>query len=166
MGSLVTESLLEPFGYGLGFRQILQGIDPAAGAGVSFKVPGQAVLRPVSCVFTLATSAVAAARYVTLEYQDPAGVAFAVSGAGVTVTASSTQRFAGDIGRGVAEWATGCDVLFPMVNDFVDPGNVIVIKVANIDGGDQVSNVRIVVDSFSTGPRGIPQGAVPARRGQ
>ena len=162
MSGLVTEGLTGPWGLARGDSFLLRGTDPAAGASFSFPVPGEYIARPRACVFTLATDGNAGNRFVRVEYQDGAGVAYCVNGAGVVITASSTRRFAGSSSRGAGEQATGTDVFFPLEPAYCFPGSELAIVVGTIKAGDQLSGIVFLIERFFTGPRGEPIGAVPA----
>jgi len=162
---LVTEGLTEPAGRARGDTFLLRGTAPGAGNNFSFPVPGDYIARPVACVFTLTTSNHAANRYVTVEYQDGGGVAYAVSAAATRIAASNTQRYCGSVTRGTSEVATGTDVLFPLSSAYCFPGSNIAILVASIDTADTLTGIMFVIDRFFTGPRGERVGVVPAPAG-
>ena len=149
-------AVTQPFGVGLGQQLPFRIADPAAGANATRSFDGIGLRRILSLVFTLATSSTVAARYVTVEYQGKDGKAFAVGAAGVTVGASSTQRYAGSAFRGDSEWATGTDVLFPLSPVLVFPGDVLTIVVANIDTTDQLSLIRGVEERFPLDANVLP----------
>ena len=141
-------AVTQPYGAGLGQQLPFRLDNPAAGANATRTFDGYGLRRLLSLVFTLTTDGNAANRYVTVEYQGKDGNAFAVAAAGVTVSASSTQRFAGSAFRGEAEWATNTDVLFPLIPVLVFPGDTLTIVVANIQVGDQLSLIRGVEERF------------------
>jgi hypothetical protein len=126
--------------------EIVRVRNPAAGEGLALPVPGAVLWRPLSVVFTLQTSADVADRYATVEYQDASGEAFAVSAAAVLVTASSTQRFAGHRRFGWGDWNTGTDVMFPLLDAWLEAGTVVAIVVAAIDNTDQLSDIRFLME--------------------
>ena len=141
-------AVTQPYGAGLGQQLPFTLADPAVATNATRTFDGYGLRRLLSLVFTLATDGNAANRYVTVEYQGKDGNAFAVAAAGVTVSASSTQRFAGSAFRGEAEWATNTDVLFPLLPVLGFPGDVLTIVVANIQAGDQLSKIRGVEERF------------------
>jgi hypothetical protein len=126
---------------------------PAAGANYVFSVRHHDRVRLVFCAFTLATDATAGNRYVTVAYQLGASGASYADAAAVTVTPSTTsQRFIGSINRGVAEWNTGTDVLFPLGGPWLEIGSTVTINVGGIGTGDQLSAIYLTFDrTFAEG---------------
>lgn len=121
---------------------------PAAGASYTYTVTPWDRMRLVFCTFTLATDVNAANRYVTIEYPGADGVSVLTDAATVVVTANTTaQRFVGTIFRGTAEWNTNTDVFFPLSGIWLEVGRTVVINVANIQAGDQLSKIRLTFDS-------------------
>lgn len=151
-----VSALGQPFGEGASYESLIVGAAPGANTNFALPVDGRWVWRPVSCVFTLTTDANVAARYVTVEARDGDGAPFTVDGAGVTVAASSTQRYAGSVSRTVAEWATGTDVLFPLTPVFLYAGWTYSIIVTNKQAGDALSALRFIFDRFPTGAGELP----------
>lgn len=149
-------ALTQPVGVGLGSQEPFSGITPAANTNFSLSIDGRGLRRVQTLVFTLTTDGNAANRYVTVEYRGGDGNAYAVNAAGVVVTASSTQRFAGDISRGVAEWASGTDVLFPLAAVFMFPGDSLNVIVAGKQAGDTLTVIRGVLERFPLDAAQLP----------
>lgn len=124
------------------FQQVVAIDNPAAGVDVLQALDPRYSQWLLSLVFTLTTSAVAGNRYVTVEYLDGTNTAFCVNAAGVAVLAGSTQRFAGSSERGEGEWATGTDVLFPLMPLQLEGGHTLSINVANMDVADTLTGIR------------------------
>lgn len=158
----ITEELLNPFAYGRGFLDVQYPANPAAGAGFSLVMDGRYISRLIAATFTLTTSAVVASRFVTVDYDDGNGKILVSRGAAVGVTAGSTQKFAADMARSGSEWNTGSTVFFGLYDFMLEPGRKLLINVANIDAGDQLSNLVLSFERFPTGPRGYPEGRVGA----
>lgn len=137
-----------PYGSARGVQEPFKIADPSAGTAASFTVDGRGLRRLNTLVFTLTTNGTAANRYPTVEYQGGDGLAFCVNGAGVVVTASLTQRYAGSISRGQAEWASNTDVLFPLDDVFLYPSNVLTVTVASMNAGDTLTDIRGVLERF------------------
>lgn len=154
-----TRGLLEPFGYGRGYAEIVFGTAPAAGANFSYLIAGQYSTRILSAVFTLVCDANAANRAVTLDYVTPEGRVWASNGIGAVTVANATQKYSGQIDRSHGEQATGTTYFFAISDLFIDPGNSIAINVANKQVGDQLSAITMVLERFPTGNRGYPEGA-------
>lgn len=159
-----TRGLTDEAMYGYGWQEVVAGITPAAGAEYTYTVPGQYQTRVHGIVFLLTTSADVANRYVTVQFCGGDLVPFAISGAAVLVTASSAAQFAGDAGRGTAEWNTGTGVFFPLADAILEPGEKVKIDVDAIQAADTLTNIRLLVDRYPTGPRGYPEGVDHGRR--
>jgi hypothetical protein len=136
----------QPFSEGGSFQSVVPGTPPGANTNFVLTLDSRWVWRIIGCVFTLTTDANVANRYVTLEYAQNDGVSNTVNAAGVLVLAGSTQRFAGSMYRGVAEWNTGSDVLFPLLPVWLYGGSTVSILVANKQVGDTLTVIRFVVD--------------------
>jgi len=148
--------LTQPYGVGYGQQLPFIGVNPAAGANFTRSFDGYGIRRLLALVFTLTTDGNAANRYVTVEYQGKDANAFTVNAATVVVTASSTQRYAGDIWKGDSEWNTGTDVLFGLANIMLMPGDTLNIIVANIQVGDTLTKIRGVEERYPLNPDILP----------
>lgn len=156
---LKTYGLLDAFTYGCGAQNALAVTSPAAGATQSVTVPGEYIYRVLAARLSITTDANAANRLVTLDYVDPRGVTYVQNGAGLVLTANTTaQVFQWSRGRTVAEWAANTPVFVPLENVFLAPGWVVKFNVANIQAGDQLSSIRLLVEQFETGDRGYVLG--------
>jgi hypothetical protein len=112
----------------------------------------------VAITFTLTTDSNVAARFVTVEALYGSGDPYVVSGAAVTVSASTTnQRFDGSLRRGTSEWNTGTDVFFPLHGVFIDGGQTFRIHIANVQVGDQLSRIYHTFDLFPTQDHVLPE---------
>lgn len=145
-----VHGLGQPYGFGLSFQRTDRPAKPAAGAIFTRTLDSRYRHRLVEIVFTLATSAVAGNRYVTVEYEGGDGNPVWINAAAVTVSANSTQRFVGSVDRTTSEWNTNTDVLFPLSRMFLDGGGALEINVASIDVADQLSLIYITFDLFPT----------------
>lgn len=141
-------ALTLPYGSARGVQEPLSVPDPAAATVARYVVDGRGLRRLNTLVFTLTTDGTAGNRYVTVEYEDSSGRPYCVNAAAVVVLKSTTQRFAGSISRGEAEWAAGTDVLFPLDSVFLYPSDVLTIEVANVQAGDQLSGIRGTLERF------------------
>lgn len=155
-----TRGLTEEFAYGYGWQEVVAVANPAAGQELTYSIAGQYDSRLLACEVLLTTSAAVASRYLTLQYLGGDGVPFAVNGAAVLVTASSTAQYSFSHARGTAEWNTGTGVFVPLLPQFLEPGESIKIDVDSIQAGDTLTNIRLVLERFPTGGRGYPEGAV------
>jgi hypothetical protein len=156
-GRGAVPALTRPFGGGWGSQEPFTIANPGAATNATFTCDGRGRRRLITLVFTLTTDANAANRYVTVEYRGIASAAYAVNAASVLVTASSTQRFAGSIDRGVAEWNTGTDVLFPLEDVFIHPSDTVVIAVSGMQAGDTLTGIRGVMERFPMDAFDLPE---------
>jgi hypothetical protein len=144
-------ALGEPYGHGRSFQQTLRGATPAAGANFTFTVSGAFRSRLLACVFTLDTDANVANRYVTTELLLDDNTPFNLGAAAVTYPAATVaQRYCGSMYRGVAEWATNTDVLYPLLPVWIEEGQTIQIKVTSIQAGDTLTKIRMLFDQYPT----------------
>lgn len=149
-------AVTQPYGVGLGIQEPFRGADPGAGVNFTYPIDGYGLRRLLAIVFTLTTSGTSANRYVTVEGRGGDNLAFNADGAGVVVTATSTQRFVGSFTRGRGEWAANTDVLFSLTPIMLYPGNTLNIIVAAIQSGDTLTNIRGVFERFPLTTRDLP----------
>jgi hypothetical protein len=150
--------LLEPFSYGRGWAEVVRGDQPAAGASFSLTIAGVFAARLLALTYRLVTDANPANRAVTLDYDDGNGSLFAREGAGLVVTASTTQDFAGQHRRGVAEWAANTIVFHPVPAVILHQGQKLQLNVANIQAGDQLSRIVLRLERFPSDVLDYPEG--------
>lgn len=157
----VTYGLLAPFHHGRGYQKPIDPANPAAGATYTKTVPGDAWERLVLCAFQLTTDANAANRIVTVEYTTGNGTTYAADGSGVLVTASTTaQQFYGSSQRGNSEWQTPGPIFFPLWGGFLPPSSKIKFNVTNIQVGDQLANIHLLMEKFETTKEGYLTGGI------
>ncbi len=146
-------ALAQPYGPGVFPQTKIDGKQPAAATDFTFVVDGKAVWRLVSVVFKLTTDGTAGNRYAAVEFQGDNGNAFAVASPTTTVAPSTTAaRFAGWLGHGPGEFATGTDAIFGLAPVFLHGGDTVKITVTNKGAADQLSAIELVLDQFSTDP--------------
>lgn len=161
MSEAVTAGLVEPFGYGLAYPNWLDPLSPTVGTNYVHTVGGIHQQRILAATATLTTDANVANRLMSLDFTNARGVTYMSNAASVLVTASTTnQVFYWSISQSISEWNTGTPVWVPMLNAFLPPAFTAVFKVANIQAGDQLSNIHLWVENFPTGPRGYQTGMV------
>lgn len=130
-------------GTGAGFQQVIDGAAPIAGADFEYEVPGDVVMLPLSVMAQLTTSAVAGDRSVAVEYQDGDGERYCVSGAPVTVGASSTQSFCWHPQAGYPSWPIEDAAVAPLaVQRLYTPARLAIV-VWDGDAGDRLDQIRI-----------------------
>lgn len=154
-----TSGILAPFSVGRGFQDFVPVATPAAGSTASFTVPGEFSMRVLAAMATITTSAAAANRFVALDYLWGGTTTFARNGAGLVVTANTTNlQLSWSFERTQAEWAANTPVLAPCLAVDLPPGTVVRFSVDNIQAADQLSALSLLVEKFETGDRGYPRG--------
>lgn len=143
-------ALGQAYGSGAEVSSVIRGTDPGANTNFVLTLDSRWSWRIVACSFTLTTDANIANRYVTMEYAQDDGTVNVINAAAVLVTASSTARFSGSLTRGVAEWNTGTDVLFPLCPVWLFGGSTVSIIVGTKQAGDTLTKIRFVVDRIQT----------------
>lgn len=124
------------------FPHVLEGVKPAAGASYSVQLDGRYWWRLHTGNFTLSTDANAANRVVTVQVGLADTVAFVLGHMPVEITASTTnQRFDGSVRTSYPSWNPGSDVLFGLSDFPILGGRTLTINVANVQVGDQLSNI-------------------------
>lgn len=155
-----TYGLTSLIGHGYAFTQRLPVASPAAGAGFTYKNDANYIELLDSLSFKIVTSSTTASRLVTLSVLDGDGVPLATVPANAALTASKTglytflQNFSGSVGATDGPFLS----VAPMI--LLQPSWSLVVAIAAVDTTDQVSNIRLTVERFVTGPQGYPMGAV------
>lgn len=146
-----NSALLGPYAYGVGFQQLLTPADPAAGVSSIIKVPGDKAYRILCGSFQVTTSAVAGTRRPSLVLQDGDGNTITTlrpAGGGQAASTTSTyQIVSGHV-------VDGLSLSIPVPLVIVQPGFRIAPSVGFQDAGDQVKNVRLLVEEFPIGRGG------------
>lgn len=125
---------------------------PAAGANASFLVPGQFGVRVLAARATLSTDANAANRLLSLDYINANSVTRVRNCASVVWTANTTsQAFVWNTAWSVSEWNTNTPVLMPVASLLLPPGWSIRFTVDNVQAGDQLAALSLVVEKIPTG---------------
>lgn len=152
IGDIYNQPLVTPVAGHAGWQELLTPPSPASGLEFTYTVPGSEVLKPLSVMARLTTSAVVAQRSLTVEFRDNSGVRYLVAGAEVTLAASQSQSFCWHPTAGTPSWPVDDCALAPLPLQFIYPTCTLAIKIGNVQAGDQIDNVRISVEKFSTGP--------------
>lgn len=155
-----TYGLTQLLGHGYAFTQRVPVASPAAGAGFSYKNDGKYIELLDSLAFQIVTSSQAANRAVTLSVKDADGVALATVPTNAALTASKTgqytflQNFSGSSGATDGPFLS----VAPLI--LLQPMWSLVVAIGAVDTADQVSNIRMTLERFVTGPEGYPMGAL------
>lgn len=160
MSVQVTEGVLTPFDWGLGYQDWVDVPAPSAGANASFLVDGAWYARVLAARARLTTSAVVANRFLSLDYVDARGTVRASSGASVAVPASQTNvQHDWAWNRGASSSGSGAATASPLLSAFCPPGFTIRFTVSGIDVGDTLTVLSLWLEKFPTGYKGYPSGA-------
>lgn len=135
----------------IGLPEYVKLTSPAAGAAFTASVPGQYYERLVTVFCRLVTSATVAERQVYLQYTDPEGQAFAIAGAPVTQSESSTNDYAFQAFLGQSDWPVNDTILVTLPPVLLLPTFSWTIGVDNIDTTDAITRVRVFRERFYTG---------------
>lgn len=120
---------------------------PAAGANKTVTLPPAYAVRVLAAKCQLDTDANAANRYLSLDYIKADGTTYVENGAGLVITASTVaQVFDWQVNRSVGEWATNTPVFVPLLPLWLPPGIAVRFTVDNIQTGDTLTNIKLVVE--------------------
>ena len=131
--------------------------NPAAGAELSYSLPGSEYTLVHAVTFKLVTSSSAATRTVFLDFVDGSATIIARHSPGFTQAASKTTvyTFGVDLLSYGANDAAAMGA--PLLEMFLRRGQKITTTITNVQSADQISDVRLVVDQVSAPGQGIPQ---------
>ena len=80
-----------------------------------------------------------------------ARVRYLVAGANATLAASQVQSFVWHPEAGDADWPVEDAAIAPLPPQFLYPTTSLVLKIGNVQAGDQIDQVRLSVEKFRTG---------------
>lgn len=141
-----------PAGVGAGWQDVVPIAQPAAGAGVLYKIKGEYITRLVAVTYRLTCSGIAGNRSSFIALEDPDSNEIAFCTPGLTSIANAVLRTCLYIG-GQNRLTTpapirGTSSLFDL---FAPPGYQIRLGVDGMDIGDQLSGIFFTVDQRYTG---------------
>lgn len=156
-------ALGQPTGYGLTEQSTIQpgqqgaANPPAAGAGYTLVLSRFDRWRLIAVSFLLTTDSNVANRFPAIEYSGATGTPNMADPVQAAIVASTTaQRNLGALNFHDWKSGTGLDNCFPLSGLWLEAGSTVKIVVANIQVGDQLSNIRLTFDRWPGG------GYVPA----
>lgn len=153
-----TYGLTQLLGHGYAFTQRLVVPSPASGAGFTYTNNKGYIELLDSLSFQILTSSQSANRLVTLTVKDGDGVALATVPANAALTASKTgqytflQNFSGSLGATDGPFLS----VAPLI--LLQQTWTLTVGIGGVDTADQVSNIRLTMERFVTGPEGYPMG--------
>lgn len=137
-----------PPGFAVGWFERVIVPSPAAGANFTYTIDGRYKERLLSARFTLVTSAVVANRFPVLHLLDVNSRVVASAWAGGTIPASTMQT------QNLAREFTlqsnygGSEVFGPLPDWLMPEGYSWQSSVQNIDAGDQINAITLLVERF------------------
>lgn len=137
-----------------GLPEYVRGDAPAAGAHFSQAIDGRYMTRFLTVFARLVTDANVANRTVLVEFRDDADRRYAMSGAPVTQSASSTNDWAFNAFQGQAEWEIDGTITVTLAPLLLPPTHDIRVFVDNIQVGDQLSLISFTWERFYWGDEG------------
>jgi hypothetical protein len=150
--------LTDDYKYGRAFEQIAT-VPPFAGnATGTHKVGGAYIERAVSVAFKLVTNGTAGTRTGLVQYLDQSGVVFSGSAMPFTIAASKTVELIFDSGANPGGVNDGPVQITSLPGRFLQPTYSVVVSVLGGLAGDAVTNVRILLEKFSTAPEDYAPG--------
>ena len=154
----IARLMADPPGFAVGWTEPLYLPDPAAGATWTHTVDGRYYERLVLVLFTLVTSAVVGNRFITVALLDANGkLIMEVPGSGAVVASSTVTVCLIRNAPSFAVATSGSS--FGYLSDFlVPPGWQWTASINGEDAGDQVSNVRLIVQRFPNDATSIVAG--------
>jgi hypothetical protein len=146
-----AQALVEPVAAQVGYQDLIRGDTPAAGDSYRYRVTGDMVVRLLSVLCQLTTSAVVGDRTLTLEYQDDQDVRYLVAGTQAELEASQSQGFCWHPLAGDVAWPVGDVAIAPLPQQMIYPTHSVVLKIGGVQAGDQIDLIRLSVETFETG---------------
>lgn len=152
MPDVYAEPETIPAGVGGGWQDVVAIPQPAAGAGVAYSIKGEYITRPVAITFRLVTDANVANRVAHVDFEDGNGGVYAFCSGGADQAAGLTWRY-GFYPNAAPTTSSVSPIkrTVPMPDVFLSPGHLLRIVVDNIQVGDQLSQIFLVLDQRYTG---------------
>jgi hypothetical protein len=149
-----TLGLTRRVGHGRAFSQVLLVAKPAVGLGFTYINEGRYWEYIDSVSFQIVTDANAGNRLVTLTVADGQGVALATVPSAAALTASKTGQYTYLDNYSATTGATDGPFLNTFPGVWLQPDYRVTVSIANVQVGDQVSNIRVYAERFVTGAQG------------
>lgn len=150
--------LLGPVAYGVGFQQVKAPADPAPGAELTLKVPGDRAWRVIMGSFNLVTSATVGTRFPDVTFLDGDGNTLCQFRPAATQAASAGARY----GIAVGFMTDSLSEMIAIPSVVIHPGFKIKIGAEGIVAGDQISGIRLLVEEFPIGRGGFDLSGIDA----
>jgi len=155
-----TYGLTRSIGHGHAFTQRLRVTNPAVAVGFTYSSDGRYWELLDSISFQIVTDSNAANRSLTLTFKDGEGVALATIPQTTAVAASKTAQYTYLWNIQSEQGSTNGPFLNVLPQIWFQPGFSVVVTGANLQAGDQISNIRVYTQRFVTGNEGYLLGVV------
>lgn len=121
---------------------------PAVGTDFTYTVPGDSRVEIVTVMCELTTDATVGNRGVSLRFRNWNARRFLVAGTAAVIAESTTQAFCWQSAAGPGVWAVDDAALAGMPSVMLLPQCTATIHVTNMQAGDQVSEVALLLDVY------------------
>jgi len=147
----------------LAWPEIIAIVDPPAGSGITRRIPSETFERLDTVRVRLTASAAVANRFVSVDALDGDDNILTRVQSATAITAGQTSRIT--FARNIAAVLSGgtTEQLLPLPDVLYPPGCEFRVTVGNIDVGDQLSEVRLIVSRYPSGLWVPSRGAIPYR---
>lgn len=135
--------------------------DPAVGAVLKRKVPGETYEQPVSFRYKLVTSAVVKNRFAAVTFLDGDGASFLHVESNVAIPASTTSFLNFFINCGGNAFPNSGEGFAVLPQILMPPGFSLQADVTGIDPGDAITGGRLFVRRYPSSKWSSSPGAVP-----
>lgn len=144
--------------FGLGFIRPLTFAPAVVGAAMAYRFDGAEMVRPLSVVAQLTTSAVVANRGLALTMVDDDGNTVYRIPQTTAVVASTTVTAQWLLGMTVPYAGTNGDLIAGLPSMLLSGGYTLSLSASLLDAGDQLKNGRLYLEAYPLGPAGYPGG--------
>ncbi len=149
-----TFGLTQLLGHGHAYTEDVVVPTPAAGGGFTYTVTGSYFELLDSISFQIVTGGNAANRQPKLSINDGSGAALATLPTASVQTASLTWQYTFSPTFADFNTVVALAVTTPLPRIMLQPEYAVVLAIGAVDAADQVSNIRLQVERFVTGPQG------------
>lgn len=134
------------------FAEIVLGTNPAVATAFTRAMEGEYFTRPQSVCFQIVSDANAANRAVRVTYETAGGNVYARTMATPVQVASKTVLYQFFLGAGTVQGVADTFSQSGLPEVVMSPTDILAIRVANIQAGDQISAVVLVLERFRRNP--------------
>lgn len=161
MSTLTIPTLDAPALQRYGLPSFERHTSPAAGADFSYAVTGQYYVRLVALHCKFVADANVASREVVVSYEDAGGLRYTVAGINTTVTAGNTGYYEFNAFQPEAVATVDSSALVPLPPILLTATQVFKLHVVNVQVGDQLSEIRTIMERFYRHGQATEYGPTP-----